>query len=288
MSTLMAGASMALMARFSAGGFFDQSITHQCTVASLFAAPIRMILAKPRRPELRQNRLRVVMFAQNVNEAQLAEWDERFGASLLQLYGMTETMGPPLMNPVDGVRRNMSAGLPVSGYEVRLVDAEGRPVPAGQVGQITIRGEAGWSLMKGYYKDPDATAATIREGWLWSGDNARQDADGFVHFVDRSKDMIKCSGENVAASEVEAVIREHPSIFDCAVIGVPDAMRDEAIKAFVVLKAGETLVPAELIEWCGRRLAPFRRPQFVEIRSELPRTAVGKIQKHLLRRAEAG
>ena len=293
MSALVTGASIALMARFSASRFFDQAIAHRCTVSSLFAAPIRMVLAQPRRPEHAANDLRVVIFAQSVTPAQLADWEERFRAPLLQLWGMTETMGPPLMNPLDGERRNQSMGLPAPGYATRLVDESGRPVARGEIGQIVVRGEPGVSLMKGYYRNPDATAETIRDGWLWSGDNARQDADGYYHFVDRAKDMIKRSGENVAASEVEAVVREHPDVFDCAVIGVPDEMRDEAILAVVVPRSGAgeqsaaQLTQEAVIDWCRQRLAGFRVPQFVRFRAELPRTAVGKVQKHVLR-AEIG
>ena len=231
MSALVAGASVALTARFSASRYFDQAIAHRCTVSSLFAAPIRMLLAQPPRPEHARNDLRAVIFAQSVTPAQLDEWEERFHAPLMQLWGMTETMGPPIINPFDAERRNMSMGLPAPAYTSRLVDESGRPVARGEIGQIVVQGEPGLSLMKGYYKNPEATAETLRDGWLWSGDNARQDEDGYFHFVDRAKDMIKRAGENVAASEVEAVIREHPAVFDCAVIGVPDEMRDEAILA---------------------------------------------------------
>ena len=290
MSALVAGASVALMARFSASRYFDRAIAHRCTVSSLFAAPIRMLLAQPRRPEHAKNDLHAVIFAQSVTPAQLDEWEQRFGAPLLQLWGMTETMGPPIINPIDGERRNMSMGLPAPGYASRLVDDAGREVAPGAIGQVVVRGEPGLSLMKGYHKNPEATAETLRDGWLWSGDNARQDEDGYYHFVDRAKDMIKRSGENVAASEVEAVIREHPGVFDCAVIGVPDEMRDEAILAVVVPRdaegeemAGGLTEEEEVIAWCRERLAGFRVPQFVRFRNELPRTSVGKIRKHVLR-----
>lgn len=288
MSTLVTGASMALTARFSASRYFDKCIEHECTVASLFAAPIRMLLAQERKAAHRDNRLRVLIYAQSITEAQLEEWRERFGAPLLQLWGMTETMGPPLMNPVELERRNMSMGLPVMGYEVQLVDESARPVAPGTIGQIVVRGEPGWTLMKGYFKNPEATADTMRNGWLWSGDNARQDADGYFHFVDRAKDMIKRAGENVAASEVEAVILQHPQVFDCAVIGMPDEVRDERIKAFVVPRAGAHLSAEEVIGWCAQRLAKFRVPELVEFRRELPRTSVGKIQKHVLRAESTG
>ena len=284
MSALAAGASIALTARFSASRYFDQAITHRCTVASLFAAPIRMLLAQAHNEAHRGNQLRVVLFAQSVSRAQLDEWHERFGAPLLQLWGMTETMGPPLMNPIDYARDNMSMGLPVMGYEVALVDAEGERVVEGEIGEIVVRGEPGSTLMQGYYRNPEATAETLRDGWLWSGDNARQDANGYFHFVDQAKDMIKRSGENVAAVEVESVIQAHPEVFDCAVIGVADPIRDESILAIVVVKEGARLSADDIINWCRPRLASFRTPEFVEFREALPRTSVGKIQKHILRR----
>jgi crotonobetaine/carnitine-CoA ligase len=288
MSALVTGASVALMARFSASRYFDQAIAYGCTVASLFAAPIRMILAQPRSEAHRRNALRVVIFAQSVTQSQLEEWEERFDAPLLQLWGMTETMGPPLMNPVDFARNNMSVGFPVMGYEVALFDERGGAVKPGEVGEIAVRGEPGWTLMEGYFNNPEATAKTIRNGWLMSGDNARQDAKGYFHFVDRAKDMIKRSGENVAANEVEAVILDHDAVFDCAVIGVPDLVRDEAIVAVVVLREGKTLSDADIAEWCRQRLARFRVPGHVVFKDALPRTSVGKIQKHLLRDEYAG
>ena len=283
MSTLVSGASMVLSSRFSASRYFDQAIRHDCTVSSLFSAPIRMILAQPRRDEISKNKLRAVLFAQNVTEGQLEEWQERFDAPLLQLWGMTETMGPPLVNPIHYRRDNMSMGLPVMGYRVEIIDDNGDPVGRGEIGQIVVSGELGRTVMKGYFKNPEATKDTIRDGWLWSGDNARQDEAGYFHFVDRAKDMIKRAGENVAASEVEAVIASHPKVFDCAVIGVPDPIRDESIVAVVVIVEGESLESDTIIDWCKERLASFRVPERIEFRQELPRTSVGKIQKHLLR-----
>jgi crotonobetaine/carnitine-CoA ligase len=284
MSALVSGASLALMARFSASRYFERCIAHGCTVGSLFAAPIRMILAQEQQPEQRHNQLRVVLTAQNNTAAQLDEWAQRFGAPLLQLYGMTETIGPPLMNPLDDERRNLSLGLPALGYEVALLGDDGAAVTPGQVGQIVVRGLPGWSITKGYFRNPQATDATIRAGWLWTGDNAYQDEQGYFHFVDRAKDMIKRAGENVASSEVEAVLLQHPKVFDCAVVGIPDPLRDEAIKAYVVLQAQAHASAAELIDWCRLHLARFRVPEQIEFLSELPRTAVGKIQKHLLRK----
>ena len=286
MPTINVGASAALMPRFSASRFMKQAIRHRCTVTSLFAAPIRMILAQPREPADENNSLRLVIFAQNIMEAQLDEWHQRFGAPLMQIYGMTETMGQPLANPLDYTRDNMSMGMVTLGYECRVVDDEGHDVPPGVPGQLLIYGKPGWTVMKGYYKDPETTANTIRDGWLWTGDIVELNENGYFRFVDRAKDMIKRAGENVAAGEVEAVIKEHPSVADAAVIGVPDPMLDESIKAFVILKEGQRATENEIIEFCQGKLSKFRVPEFVEFRTDLPRTSVGKIQKHIIRQKE--
>jgi crotonobetaine/carnitine-CoA ligase len=283
MSALVAGASLIVTDRFSASRYFSTAMRHKATVASLFAAPMRMLLAQPDHSAISEHTLRLVIFAQNLTPRQLAEFEQRFRVSLLQIYGMTEQLGWPLANPLHGRRDNMSLGRPTLPYQCRVVDDEGDDVPAGVAGQLLVKGTPGVTLMAGYFKDAAATNQVLRDGWLWTGDNVRERPDGAFEFVDREKDMIKRAGENVAASEVESVIKEHPAVFDVAVIGVPDPIRDEALKAFVVLEENARLTPDEVIEWCAQRLAKFRVPEIVEFRAELPRTSVGKIQKHLLR-----
>jgi len=278
---LLVGGSVAVIEQFSAGRFVDQAIRHQATLAALFAAPIRMLLAQPPRAEERTTRLRAVSYAQNVTPRQFEEWHARFRAPLLQIWGMTETMSLPLMQPLDLPPRPLSMGMPVLGYEVKIVDEAGQEVPPGTVGELIVQGTPGVSLMKGYFKNPEATAQTLRDGWLWSGDQAWRDADGYFFFVDRKKDMIKRAGENVSASEVEETLKQHPAIFDAAVVGVPDPVRDQAIKAYVIVNDGAAATAEELIAWCRSRLSPFKVPEVVEIRASFPRTSVGKIQKHL-------
>jgi crotonobetaine/carnitine-CoA ligase len=276
MSALVAGGSIALMPRFSASQWAHQAARHGATLASLFAAPLRMLLAQPRWATDADNDLRAVIFSQNVTEEQLWDFERRFGAPLLQLYGMTETIAPPLLNPLDGEHRNMGVGRPTSGAKLRvLVD-----------GELIVGGEPGVTLMAGYLDDPEATAAAIRDGWLHTGDNFRTDSDGYFYFVDRTKDMIKRAGENVAASEVEAVANAHPNVFESAAIGVPDPVRDEAIKLFVVRTEGTKLSQESLLAYCEERLAKFKVPGSIEFVDKLPRTSVGKIQKELLRRRE--
>ena len=182
MSALLRGASMALMDRFSASQYFDKCIEYDCTITSLFAAPMRMILAQSVNPENKQNKLRIVVYAQNITEQQIQDWTTRFNAPLAQLWGMTETMGPPLMNPLHGERRNHSIGKPSGEYEIRLVDEHDASVLVGKPGEIIVRGIPGITIMSGYFQNSEATAESIRDGWLYTGDNAFEDDDGFFSF----------------------------------------------------------------------------------------------------------
>lgn len=283
MPALVAGAGIALMHRFSASQFFAQATRHGCTLSDLFAAPIRMILAQAATAADHRSPLRLVTFAQNVTPDELELWEQRSGVPLMQLWGMTETVGLPLMNPLDDRRDNMSLGLPVLGYQVKVIDDAGREVAVGQSGQLLVAGHPGRTLMRGYFKDPAATAATMRDGWLYSGDIVEVGQDGYLRFIDRAKDLIKRSGVNISAGEIEAVLKQHPGIFDAAVIGVPDAMRDEAIVACVIAQPGASIDTAALIDFCRQSLAAYKLPERIVPMSEFPRTPVGKIQKHRLR-----
>ena len=287
MSALVTGSGVIVMARFSASRWASVAKSHQATLASLFAAPIRMLLAQPRNEEDARNQLRAVLFSQNVTEEQLAEFEERFDCPLLQLYGMTETIAPPTLNPLYGERRNMTIGRPTLGARLRVVGEDGAEVKDGEVGELLVGGEPGTTLMAGYLGDDDATRAALVDGWLRTGDNVRVDEAGYLHFVDRAKDMIKRAGENVAASEIESTLNSHPAVFESAAIGVADAMRDEAIAAFVVLANEASVTENELTEWCASRLAAFKVPGSIEFVDSLPRTSVGKIQKEELRLSRA-
>ena len=282
MSALTVGASIALTEKFSASRYFEQANQLQATVGSLFAAPIRMILAKNETKNVIKNTLHTIIFAQNVAAEQLNRFEELAGVRLSQLYGMTETIGIPLMNPLHGVCKNESIGRPTLAYEVKLVDEQGNEVQIGASGQILIKGHAGRTIMKKYLQNPLATEETIQDGWLRTGDNARIGEDGYYYFVDRVKDMIKRSGENVATIEVESALASHPAVYEAAVIGVPDDMRDEAIKAFVILNEEMYVTEDELMAHCQAQLAKFKVPDSIDFLDDFPRTSVGKIQKNKL------
>lgn len=285
--SLIAGASAALLSRFSASRYFAQASTYDATMAALFGALLRMLLSQPPGPADRAHGLRNITFAQNLTPEQYAEWHRRFRVPLQQIWGMTETCGLPVMSPLTGARNLASMGRPVLGYELRVVDAEEREVETGQAGQLIVRGTPGQTLMAGYLRDPGATAQTLRSRpdgtWLFTGDTVRADPEGFLYFVDRGKDLIKRAGENISSTEVEAVLLSCPGILDACVIGAPDPIRDEEVVAVVVGKPGQTLSPEAVRAHCARSLAPFKVPARVEFVDALPRTSVGKIQKQAVR-----
>ena len=170
-------------------------------------------------------------------------------------------------------------GLPVFHGEVKIADKSGTDVSPGDVGEIIIKGP---TLMSGYWKRPDLTAETIREGWLYTGDLARTDEEGYIYIVDRERDMYISGGENIYPAEIEKVLHTHPKVFDAGIIGVPDEKWGEVGKAFIVLKSGEAMAQDEALEFLQGKVAKYKIPKYVEFVEELPKTASGKIQKFVL------
>ena len=273
MSSFVSGASVALTPRFSASRWSEQATIMNATVGSLFAAPIRMILATAPTRYDAAHQLRVVMFAQNVTEAQLVEFERRLRVPLIQLYGMTETVVPPTINPLYGERRGMSIGRPVATARLRVAGPDGRDVPAGEPGELLVHGEPGATLMAGYLYNPEATAEALKDGWLHTGGTVRADADGYLYFVDRDKDLIKRAGENIASTEVERVLNEHPAVFESAVVGIPDPIRDQAIHAVVdpagLFRGHAARLSSRRARWLVRRRSRGVPFQYASSRSRL-------------------
>ena len=196
-------------------------------------------------------------------------------------WSMSETTCAGTQNPLLGRSKIGSIGIPVIGTDVRLVDLEeGRePVPQGEPGEMVIKGP---TVTQGYWNNPEETALQIRNGWLHTGDIAIQDEDGFFFIIDRKKDMIIAGGFNIYPRDVEEVLYEHPKIKEVVVAGIPDEYRGETVKAYVILKDGETATEEEIIEFCRSRMAKYKVPRAVEFRKELPKTMVGKILRRLL------
>jgi long-chain acyl-CoA synthetase len=204
-----------------------------------------------------------------------------YGVALHNGYGLTETSPTVAQTMLDAPRADCSVGPPIPGIAVRLMSSDGIDVASGEVGELGVRGP---NVMLGYYRDAALTRAAITDdGWLKTGDLARQDADGALHIVGRSKELIIRSGFNVYPAEVEQVLNAHPDVVQSAVIGRPAADGNEEVVAFVEPAAGARVGPEQLIEWCGTRLAPYKRPAEVKLLHALPAASTGKILKHKLR-----
>ena len=211
----------------------------------------------------------------------LEKFEERFDASILEGFGMSEGSPVVTFNQLDIGKKPGSVGTPVWGVQVKLVDENGKEVAQGEKGELVYKGH---NVMKGYYNNPEATANTIKEGWLYSGDIAIKDEDGFYFIVDRTKDMIIRGGLNVYPREVETVMMKHSSVSMVAVIGVPHEEMGEEIKAFVVLNEGANTSEDELKEFTKSNIAAYKYPRIIELTKTLPTSATGKILKKELRK----
>ena len=217
--------------------------------------------------------------------ALLRETKERFeaitGGVVFEGFGLSEAPTATHCNPLSGENRTGSIGLPLPDVEARIVslDDEVTVLPTGEVGELVIKGP---QVFRGYFNMPTETNNTLRDGWLYTGDIARMDDDGYFYIVDRKKEVIKPGGFQVWPREVEEVIAEHPKVFEVGVAGIPDPKRGETVKAWVVLKPGETVTTEEIRAWCKERMAAYKVPTQVEFRDELPKTTVGKILRREL------
>jgi long-chain acyl-CoA synthetase len=215
----------------------------------------------------------------------MRETKEKFealtGGVVFEGYGLSEAPTATHCNPLQGENRTGSIGLPLPDVDCRIVSLDdGMTVlPPGEIGELVVKGP---QVMKGYHNMPTETANTLRDGWLYTGDIARMDEDGYFYIVDRKKELIKPGGYQVWPREVEEVIAEHPKVLEVGVAGVPDPYRGETVKAWVVVKPGETLTEEEVKDWCRERLAKYKVPTLVEFRTELPKTTVGKILRREL------
>jgi len=213
------------------------------------------------------------------------DFENKTGAVIVEGFGMTESSPVTHINPFGGERKVGSIGIPIPDTEARIVDLnEGtQEMPVGESGELVVRGP---QVMQGYWQRPDATAETLVDGWLHTGDIATMDEDGYFYIVDRKKDMIICGGYNVYPRDIEEVLFEHPKIAEATAIGVPHPSRGEQVKVFIVLKTGESATEEEIIAHCKGKLATYKLPTEIEFIGELPKTNVGKVLKKDLRAEE--
>ena len=215
----------------------------------------------------------------------MSRFEELTGSVIMEGYGLTEASPVTHVNPIRTKRKVGSIGIALPSTDSRIMDLETgtKEQQVGQVGELVVRGP---QVMKGYLNMPEETAETVKDGWLYTGDIAHMDEEGFVFIVDRKKDMIIAGGFNIYPRDIDEVLYEHPKIADAVTIGVPDEYRGETVKVFVVLKPGETLTEEEVIAHCKEKLASYKVPRLVEFRDELPKTMVGKILRKELRAEE--
>ncbi len=280
-SPLAAGGSTVIAPRFDPKTFWDLVEQVRPTYFSAVPTIYAMLTALPAevRPDTSSLRC-VVCGAAPMPAAAIHAFEARYGVPILEGYGQSEGTVVTTANPLIGLHKPGTVGLPLPGQEVRIVGEDDKPLAPGQVGEVTVRGP---NVMRGYLRKPEETAETLRGGWLHTGDLGRFDEDGYLVLVDRLKDMIIRGGENIYPKEIEDALYAHPSVFEAAVVGRADPLFGEEPVAFVVLRPGLAAEPDELIEHCQQVLAKFKVPRAVFIEASLPRTSIGKIAKPVLR-----
>ena len=297
------GRTLIVMRQFEPVEWLTLAQLHQANRAMLVPTMLKQLLDHPRFDEFDLSSLGVITYgAAPMPVDVIRQAIQKFpGARFINAFGQTETastitMLPPEDHVLEGtpqdietkLRRLSSIGKPLDDVEVRIVDEDGQPVTAGQVGEIAARGSR---MMAGYWREDAATRETLRSGWVYTGDLGYRDEDGYIFLSGRAKDFIKRGGEMISPEEVEQVLMSHPQVDEAAVIGVPDQEWGEEVRAVVVSRGGEPgelgelaeLTEAELVQYCQQRLASFKRPRSIAFVDELPRNAMGKVLKRDLR-----
>jgi long-chain acyl-CoA synthetase len=259
-----------------------ESITYFPTVPTLITA----LISHPKAAELDlSKKLGLLNSGGAPMPVELIEQVKDMGIYFSEGYGLSESTSVGISNPILGLKKVGSIGIPFIDNDVKLVDVEGgtEEVPQGTPGEIIMKGPI---IMQGYWNNPEETAGQLKDGWLYTGDVAIRDEDGYMFIVDRKKDMIIAGGFNIYPREIDEVLFEHPKVAEAVALGVKDQYRGETVKAFVVLKPGETCTEKDIINFCKEKLAPYKVPKVVEFRESIPKSAVGKILRKVLRDEE--
>jgi len=282
MSALYAGGSSVVSPKFSASRFWQIVSDYKITSFGSVATMLSMLLTTY--PEgvpagLQTEQLRFAMCGSAPVPAEtIKRFEETFHCLVIEGYGLSESTCRSTFNPPDENRRAGSCGLPI-GNEMRVVDDDDTEVADGQLGEIVLRGD---NVLKGYYKNPEATAVAFRNGWFHTGDIGYRDTEGFYFIVDRKSDMIIRGGENIYPREIDEVLYQHPAVSAAAVVGVPDDLYGEEVAGFVVLRDGGEASERELIEFCKARLADYKCPKTIRFVKDIPKGPTGKLLKREL------
>jgi carnitine-CoA ligase len=277
LAAVWCGARVIIHERFSASRFWDQAREHGATEVNLLVGAINMILAQPERPDDRDHPVRVTLA--NVTQSIYERFTQRFGVDVVSTWALAEGPLGTMTAPGHGYRAG-EIGWPMGhDNEVKVFDEDDNEVAAGIVGELVQRNRA---IMPGYYKNEEESRRVLRGGWVHSGDLGYRGEDGAFYFVGREKHVIRRSGENVSGEEVEECLQHHPAVDMVAAIAVPDEIRGEEVKVYVVVHDGHSLEPEEVVAWCEERLADFKVPRYVEFLDELPTTGPLKVDRPAL------
>jgi acyl-CoA synthetase (AMP-forming)/AMP-acid ligase II len=288
------GENIVILSRFDPGVFLETIEREKVVSTYVVPTMLRAILDHPDFSKRDLSSLQNILYGAAPMPIKLIRRALKvLPANYTNTFGLTEGFGTissltPEDHRLEGddeeikkkMRRLSGVGKAIPGYELRVVDARGRDVRVGEVGEVLARGKR---IMKGYWNNPEATKEAIRDGWLHTGDLVSMDEDGYLYLGGRTKDMINRAGENIYPIEIEETLHSHPKVVESAVIGVPDEYWGEIVKAVIVLKPGERATPEEIIEFCRGRLASYKKPSIVEFVEELPKNALGKVLKSVLR-----
>jgi carnitine-CoA ligase len=277
---LAADCALALGDGFSATRFWDDCRRYGAHVFNYVGGMIPILMKQPPRPDDADNPVRIAWGAAAPRDIWRA-FEERFGLTIVEGYGTTEDSIPLTNLPASS--RMGSIGVPTHLAEVAIVDAEDRPLAAGQVGEIVVRPRVAYSMMLGYYKMPDETLRRARNLWWHSGDLGYTDADGYFYFVDRAKDCIRRRGENISTFDLEKVVNRHPAILESAALGVPSDVGEEDVKIVVRCRPGASVTAEDLVRFVEEEVPYFAVPRYVEFVDDFPKTPTERIRKHMLK-----
>ena len=280
-AAVLGGSSLALLPRFDPGAALEMISREKVTIFEGVPTMYAALLHQPDRAAADVSSLRLCVSGGAALPVEILRgFEDAFGCPILEGYGLSETSPVASFNHPDRIRKPGSIGTPVAGVQMRLVDDSGVLVPAGEVGEVAIRGH---NVMKGYWANPEATAAAIPDGWFRSGDLARVDEDGYFFIVNRKKELIIRGGYNVYPREIEEALYEHPGVAEVAVIGIPHDSLGEEVGAAVALKPGASATPDELRAFARDRVAAYKYPRQVWLVDQLPKGPTGKILRREVR-----
>jgi crotonobetaine/carnitine-CoA ligase len=281
-TALVVGGRAAIRSSFSAVSFWSDVRQSGATEIGVVGAVANILMLQTPSPADRNHRARMMHGAAGMPISQRREFEERFGLRLVTGFAMTETGHISTTSP-DDPGRYLASGRPVPQFEVAIVDELDQLLAPGVVGELVVRPRMPYAMMTGYHNEPAATLEAFRNLWFHTGDLAKFDEHGYLHWVDRKKDAIRRRGEMISSTEVEKTVLEHPSVAECAVVGVPSALGEEDVKLVVVGRTGAAVDPQELARFCAARLPDFAVPRYVQILDELPKGPTHKVEKAKLR-----